>query len=256
MKSPCWALLAGLAAFLLTGAPYQDKRTLQNEIEYIERNMYKAEKIGAKECAASEYAKAEAELTFAKIEFSEKAYWESKDHLDIAIEYALRALSLSRDCYVDSDGDGIYDRNDKCPWEIENYNGYVDGDGCPDSIPRRAIYTGDKIELLEPIVFTEDETDLVQGTWVLVADILKVLFDIPDIRLRIEGHLPPGEDSDEVTARSERRAAVVVDTLIEHGISPDRLLAKGMGSSSPLVPNNTEKGREINERIEFVVIQP
>ena len=48
MKSPCWALLAGLAAFLLTGATYQDKRTLQNEIEYIERNMYKAEKIGAK----------------------------------------------------------------------------------------------------------------------------------------------------------------------------------------------------------------
>jgi len=255
MKRSLWPLLTALIAFLLSGATYQDKRTLQNELEYIERNLYKAEKIGAKECAAAEYAKAEAELTFAKIEFNEKSYWESKDHLDIAIEQALQALALSRDCYLDSDGDGAYDRNDQCPREIENYNGYMDEDGCPDRIPERAIYTGDKIELLDPLSFTDDETGLLERSGVVVADIIKVLSEIPGIRLRVEGHLPPEGDTDAVMARSERRAEIVVDALIEHGISPDRLLAKGMGSSSPLVPNDTEKGSEINERIEFVVIQ-
>ena len=33
---------------------------------------------------------------------------------------------------VDSDGDGIYDNDDKCPNEAETVNGYEDEDGCPE----------------------------------------------------------------------------------------------------------------------------
>lgn len=36
---------------------------------------------------------------------------------------------------VDSDGDGISDGFDKCKFEKETYNGYLDSDGCPDKIP-------------------------------------------------------------------------------------------------------------------------
>lgn len=36
---------------------------------------------------------------------------------------------------LDTDGDGIPDVNDVCPTEPENYNGYQDGDGCPDAKP-------------------------------------------------------------------------------------------------------------------------
>jgi outer membrane protein OmpA-like peptidoglycan-associated protein len=33
---------------------------------------------------------------------------------------------------VDTDGDGIMDKDDQCPREAEDYDGYEDGDGCPD----------------------------------------------------------------------------------------------------------------------------
>ncbi|MBN2722862.1 MAG: hypothetical protein JXR95_02195 [Deltaproteobacteria bacterium] len=33
---------------------------------------------------------------------------------------------------IDSDGDGIADLNDKCPDDPEDFDGYMDKDGCPD----------------------------------------------------------------------------------------------------------------------------
>ena len=34
--------------------------------------------------------------------------------------------------FPDSDGDGIQDRKDQCVDEPENFNGYLDWDGCPE----------------------------------------------------------------------------------------------------------------------------
>ena len=36
---------------------------------------------------------------------------------------------------VDSDGDGIFDNKDKCVLKAETFNGYQDSDGCPDTKP-------------------------------------------------------------------------------------------------------------------------
>jgi hypothetical protein len=34
---------------------------------------------------------------------------------------------------LDSDGDGVDDKHDKCPSELEDHDGYLDDDGCPES---------------------------------------------------------------------------------------------------------------------------
>ncbi|MEM4663033.1 MAG: hypothetical protein QXM75_03345 [Candidatus Diapherotrites archaeon] len=36
---------------------------------------------------------------------------------------------------VDTDGDGIKDEIDQCPKQKETFNGYLDNDGCPDTLP-------------------------------------------------------------------------------------------------------------------------
>ena len=51
--------------------------------------------------------------------------WAKLNHFSI---YALGGLP-------DSDGDGIPDANDACPYQPENFNGYQDDDGCPDTPP-------------------------------------------------------------------------------------------------------------------------
>ena len=47
----------------------------------------------------------------------------------------LPSLTLSPPETRDTDGDGILDNVDECPYLPENFNGYKDEDGCPDIKP-------------------------------------------------------------------------------------------------------------------------
>ncbi len=53
---------------------------------------------------------------------------------------------------------------------------------------------------------------------------------------------------------STERALAVVRYLREHGVSPDRLVAAGVGENRPRVPNNTEANRLSNRRVEIFAI--
>lgn len=45
----------------------------------------------------------------------------------------------------DSDGDGIKDDIDQCPDDMENFNGFEDEDGCPDTLPPPVDSDGDGV---------------------------------------------------------------------------------------------------------------
>jgi outer membrane protein OmpA-like peptidoglycan-associated protein len=54
---------------------------------------------------------------------------------------------------------------------------------------------------------------------------------------------------------SERRARAVVDYLVQNGIDPGRATSRGFGSTRPVADNQTEAGRQLNRRVEFVVVK-
>ena len=55
---------------------------------------------------------------------------------------------------------------------------------------------------------------------------------------------------------SHRRAQAVVNYLIQEGINPSALIAKGYGEEQPLASNDDEKeGRELNRRVELRVLE-
>lgn len=53
---------------------------------------------------------------------------------------------------------------------------------------------------------------------------------------------------------SKRRARTVVNYLIKQGVEPERVVAVGYGESRPLNDNSTDEMREINRRVEFVIL--
>ena len=54
---------------------------------------------------------------------------------------------------------------------------------------------------------------------------------------------------------SRSRAASVRQILIDdYGIAADRLLSEGVGFLMPLALNTTQEGRDVNRRVEAVVI--
>jgi len=251
------AVAAACAAFMLLAAVGQgrDVRTLKLEIRFAEANLLRADRVGAKECAPKLFARAESHIAMAKIQYMEGDYWEAGDHLNDAITLARDVFLLSRNCYADMDGDGIYDRNDDCPDELENYNGYRDHDGCSDTLPRRVILILEKIELLEPILFTPGEASIDSRSFPLMEEIVRVLDESPELRVRIEGHTAAVGDVGENQQSSLHRAGLVMDYLVAHGIEPRRLEARGIGGGDPVISNDTEAGRSINERVEFIIVQ-
>jgi outer membrane protein OmpA-like peptidoglycan-associated protein len=111
-------------------------------------------------CAPVAYAKAEAEHSFAAIEFVQGDVVRAVHHMEEARTYLDVAKIASAGCtadapieevapaaaadppparlvtdadrITDSDGDGLVDADDRCPNKPEDRDGFNDGDGCPD----------------------------------------------------------------------------------------------------------------------------
>ena len=52
---------------------------------------------------------------------------------------------------------------------------------------------------------------------------------------------------------SERRAAAAADYLVVLGVKKDRIDTRGMGEREPIASNDTERGRELNRRLEVAI---
>lgn len=86
----------------------------------------------------------------------------------------------------------------------------------------------------------------------VLAEIVKLLQDNGDLKLRVEGHTDSQGSAASNQALSQRRAQAVVAWLTAHGIASDRLSAVGLGQTKPVADNTTEDGRAKNRRVELV----
>jgi len=78
----------------------------------------------------------------------------------------------------------------------------------------------------------------------------------PVLLIEIQGHTDSqGSDSYNLKL-SQARAESVKEYLVKnHGIDPQRLIARGYGETKPVAPNTTKEGRAKNRRVEFVILQ-
>ncbi|MEM1057455.1 MAG: OmpA family protein [Bacteroidota bacterium] len=83
----------------------------------------------------------------------------------------------------------------------------------------------------------------------------QALVRAPSLRVTVDGHTDAISSDAFNLGLSERRAASVREHLIgRFGIEPSRLVARGFGELQPIATNETETGRALNRRVEFVVI--
>jgi hypothetical protein len=154
----------------------------------------------------------------------------------------------------DNDHDGIPDSLDKCPNEPETINGIKDDDGCPDKGDSTIVLSPDRIETLDPIPF--NGLKIARGALPLLGQVAATLrAHIEIVRVRVTVHVQPSGDPDADQTRSEKRAQAVRDWLVQWGIAPGRLDARGFGSAKPLVPANQRGAAKINDRIEFIILE-
>jgi outer membrane protein OmpA-like peptidoglycan-associated protein len=86
----------------------------------------------------------------------------------------------------------------------------------------------------------------------IVAQVVKLLHDNPDLQIAINGYTDNIGTRDYNIELSGKRAAAVVDAIAAAGISRKRMSSGGFGPDQPLADNATEKGRARNRRVELV----
>lgn len=178
---------------------------------------------------------------------------------------------------LDDDQDGIPDTDDACPTEAEDLDGFEDENGCPDAdndqdgfidasdrCPNEAgpdegcprVYqdvevTSSGIVIRQQIFFETGRDTIREVSYGILNTVAGVLRDFPDIRIEIQGHTDSqGSDSRNLRL-SQARAEAVRAYLIGHGVSPDRMIARGYGETMPIESNRTSSGRAANRRVEF-----
>ncbi|GHJ45593.1 hypothetical protein Cs7R123_29350 [Catellatospora sp. TT07R-123] len=107
---------------------------------------------------------------------------------------------------------------------------------------------------LPPVTFLDNRTVLTAAGQAALVRAAQILTENPEVKVRIEGHTDTIGTAESNLALSRARAKTVVDFLVAHGVSADRLTSVGYGESRLKVPDTTETNRAINRRVEFIVL--
>lgn len=103
----------------------------------------------------------------------------------------------------------------------------------------------------QPILFASGQATIDDTSAPILERLAEAIIATPGVDVEIVGHTD-GEGAVEVNQEiSERRAQAVLDRLVELGVDPERLRARGAGESEPIGDNSTEEGRAQNRRIAF-----
>lgn len=109
--------------------------------------------------------------------------------------------------------------------------------------------------ILDDLHFRTGEVALGEGPFASLALLAGYLSENPDTRLALVGHTDDTGDLQANIAVSTKRADAVRARLIEaHGIAADRVEAQGAGYLAPITSNATPEGRDINRRVEAVLL--
>jgi outer membrane protein OmpA-like peptidoglycan-associated protein len=151
----------------------------------------------------------------------------------------------------DLDKDNIPNVLDTCAKEP----GPLDNRGCPAHEVPRVTLTRQRIELTEKIFFVPGQSRVRPESFEVLKWVAKVMLEHPDIPLVVVGAHVDDRVPDSLRLTQARAEAVRQD-LIQRGVAPDRLQARGYGAERPIASNATSIGRENNRRIEFTIVIP
>lgn len=110
--------------------------------------------------------------------------------------------------------------------------------------------------ILRNIYFDYDKATFRTESYTELNKLLAMLRQNPSVKVEISGHTDNWGHWRYNRELSQRRAEAVKDFLTGKGVDPRRIRAVGYGESRPIASNDDEKdGRELNRRVEFVVLQ-
>ena len=122
--------------------------------------------------------------------------------------------------------------------------------------PSRVEVKDDEIQIKEKIHFAFDEATIETGSMGLLREVAATLLAEEWItEVEVQGYTDSKGDTDYNLELSQRRVEAVRDAIISFGVDGACLVAKGYGEARPIASNETESGRALNRRVQFMIIK-
>lgn len=107
--------------------------------------------------------------------------------------------------------------------------------------------------VLHNLFFELNKADIKPESEPVLNELYQFLVANPDVKIHIVGHTDNTGTRRYNMELSEARAEAVYKAIVERGISADRITFEGKGPDEPVATNDTEEGRAMNRRVEFVI---
>ncbi|OQY03543.1 MAG: hypothetical protein B6I20_04840 [Bacteroidetes bacterium 4572_117] len=108
---------------------------------------------------------------------------------------------------------------------------------------------------LNDITFETNSADLNESSYLELDRVVKLMIDNPDIKIEISAHTDDVGSSKYNLRLSDRRAKSVIIYMLDSDIDTNRLIAKGYGESTPIVPNDSDENKAKNRRVELKILE-
>jgi OOP family OmpA-OmpF porin len=108
---------------------------------------------------------------------------------------------------------------------------------------------------LNNVFFDFDKWNLRPESYVELDRVVKLLTENPAIEIEMSAHTDSRGADDYNFKLSGNRARSVMEYILSKGIDPKRITSKGYGETKPVDTNETDDGRQMNRRVEFMIVK-
>jgi len=107
---------------------------------------------------------------------------------------------------------------------------------------------------LKDIYFESNSSSLFESSFEELDRVIKLMKSYPSMKIEIAAHTDDVGSAAYNTRLSKERANSVISYITGNNIPADKLISKGYGESSPVVPNDSEENRAKNRRVELKIL--
>ena len=116
------------------------------------------------------------------------------------------------------------------------------------------VIKANKITILQQVHFATGQSIILPDSYNLLNQVIDTIVRNDIKRVKIEGHTDNKGGKDANLSLSEYRAQAVADYFVKNGIERARIEVLGYGGGHPIAPNISPHGRELNRRVEFIIL--
>lgn len=113
----------------------------------------------------------------------------------------------------------------------------------------------DDLLLKTAIRFETASTAVSAESMGLLKELAAITQTCPNVKIKVAGHTDASGSEEFNQKLSQGRAQAVSERLVELGVDSKRIATVGYGETRPVAGNDTEEGRALNRRIEFIITE-